>query len=89
MSNDFWPKDTKDSFYHAGYSASLASILEDAQERWPGIKMDEIEIDPEYIQTSCIGYDQYDSTDYTNFLKITASADYFKRIQAEKATAQT
>lgn len=31
----------------------------------------EFEITSEYIHTSCLGYDLYDSSDYTHFIVIT------------------
>lgn len=34
-------------------------------------KLSDFKITPEYIQTSCIGYDLYDPSDYSNFLHIT------------------
>jgi len=35
------------------------------------LTMEDIEVAIEHIHTSCVGYDQYVSSDYTNFFVIT------------------
>jgi len=71
----FRPDDTDDEFY-ISCSASLADIIDRCGEKWPGIpiieiiSMEQIEIDPMYIHTDCLGYDLYDAGDYTNYLCI-------------------
>lgn len=69
MALDFWPEDTATEFYCYD-TEDLDSILERAQEKWPGTSPTNIRISAEYIHTHCIGYDRYDSADYSNFLRI-------------------
>jgi len=66
---NFWPDDTDKEFYILE-SESLNEIMEKILDRWPDVSMSEIEISAEYIHTHCLGYDRYDSMDYTKFLKI-------------------
>jgi len=54
-------------------------------ERWPGIKMNEFTLEAEHIQTEHLGYDLYESCDYTNFICIEASEEYFERMKKEKS----
>ena len=72
----FTPDDTIEEFYIEG-SSRPDDIWLRSQARWPGIIDQEISISAEYIQIDCIGYDRYDPTDYANFLRITASNEYF------------
>lgn len=66
----FWPDDDDSTFYIESY-ASLGCIMSKAAEKWPGASVDDIEITAEYIHTDCLGYDLFDSSDYTNFLRVT------------------
>jgi hypothetical protein len=68
----FWPDDT-DEVMHIEASVfsantSLQELLEKAQEKWPGISFDQIQISAAHVHTDCIGYDRYDSMDYTDFI---------------------
>ncbi len=76
----FHPDDTDDTMYIAD-GVDGATLKEKICEKWPDIKVDELRLTPEYIHTDCLGYDLYDPGDYTNFLKIEASADYFARMK--------
>lgn len=68
----FWPDDTDTEMYFSPGSANLGYILERAREKWGGeINIDELEIHADYIHTDCLGYDQYDPGDYTNFVRVT------------------
>lgn len=69
MASEFWPADTETEIYYAN-ETSLAEILESIKTRWPNISMTEISIQAEYIHTHCLGYDLYDSSDYTNFVVV-------------------
>lgn len=75
----FSPDDTEDKFYILGdcYTVNtIADIISMAVKKWgDGITLDMINISSEYIQTSCIGYDKYDSGDYSNYLCITRIND--------------
>ena len=70
---DFWPDDTDMVMYiETGYSSTnLDELIEKINEKWPDSKLSEFEITSEYIHTSCLGYDLYDSSDYTHFIVIT------------------
>jgi hypothetical protein len=69
----FAPDDTETVKYlHSGCDYTLAEILDIAREKWgEKIGLEDITITAEYIHTDCIGYDLYDSGDYTNFIVIT------------------
>lgn len=66
---DFWPDDTDTEFYISS-GTSIWHIIEMCKERWPDTNFSDIEIAPDYIHTSCLTYDSYDQSDYTNFLII-------------------
>lgn len=70
---DFWPDNTDDTIYIvSGYTDNnLASLLEKAKEKWPEATLEDLDISSEKIHTSCIYYDLYDGSDYTDFIIIT------------------
>ena len=80
---DFEPDDSKSEMYlKTDFSSiSFQEIWEKCREKWPGIKMDEIHLDAQHIQTECLGYGRYDRMDYTNFICITSSSEYFERMK--------
>jgi len=67
--NEFWPEDTATKIYIPG-DCDMETILERIQAKWPGTNLSNITIEPDYIHTTCLGYDLYDPSDYTNFLII-------------------
>lgn len=50
--------------------SSFEDIFGRAKAKWPGIRLDQITIEAEYIRTKCLGYDQYDPSDYNTFIVI-------------------
>lgn len=69
---DFWPDDTETQIYIvASWDNSLADMLELAQEKWPGATLDNVSVSAEKIHTSCLTYDLYDASDYTDFVVLT------------------
>lgn len=65
----YWPQDDSCTIYiMAEYNMSLADILERAREEWPDVDPANIAIEAEHLRTCCLGYDRYDSFDYTNFI---------------------
>lgn len=70
---DFYPDDTDTEFYiDTCWSPTLADVLDKAREKWGAdVKLEQLHVEAEYIHTSCIGYDLYDPSDYTNFLHVT------------------
>lgn len=70
-----------DSFY-----PSVGELLKKAKSKWPGITIDELEVNLQHIHTSCIGYDHYDSGDYSNFLVLSPSDEYHLRVSLQKLT---
>lgn len=68
--NTFEPANTKDMIYiPADVAVSLDEIIQAAQTQWgASIDMSRIRVTAEHIQTKCLGYDLYDSGDYTNYL---------------------
>lgn len=68
----FWPDDTETEMHIEAGSWSpmfnLQELLDKAQEKWPGISLDQIQISASHVHTDCIGYDRYDAGDYTDFI---------------------
>ena len=71
----FWPDNTEEKFYICTYyePVRFEDILDQAREHFqnPEISLMDLSIESDYIQTDCLGYDQYDPGDYNNFLVIT------------------
>lgn len=67
---DFWPDDD-DSTLWIEDGATLFEIQDRIHEKW-GENMTSLEFrfTSEYVHTQCLGYDRYDPTDYTRFLRI-------------------
>lgn len=69
---DFWPDNTDDTIYiESSSNPSLLYLMEVAQQNWPGVELSDITISSENIHTSCLTYDMYDPSDYTDFIIIT------------------
>lgn len=64
----FEPDNGPEHFY-LECSASIIEIAQRANDKWPDGYLD-LEITPEYIHTWALGYDRYDPSDYTNYLRI-------------------
>lgn len=47
---------------------SFTDLIEKIKGKWPDASMDDIDISTEYIHTDCLGYDQYNPCDYTNYI---------------------
>lgn len=70
MTNSFYPEDTDTTFFVLE-NTDMQSILDKAKEKWgDDIQLCDIQVNPTYIHTRCIGYDMYDSSDYDNFLEV-------------------
>jgi hypothetical protein len=69
---DYWPDDGPDHFWlTSSRQSSIAAIIEMAKERWgQDIDLNDISIESEEIHTSCITYDLYNPSDWTDFIKI-------------------
>ncbi|RJQ30301.1 hypothetical protein C4565_00520 [Candidatus Parcubacteria bacterium] len=65
----FRPDNSENQFY-IPYGAALSDIIEMAKEKWGDVSLESVCIHSEYIHTDCLGYDVYDSGDYTNYLRI-------------------
>lgn len=68
--NNFNPDNTDTEIYISS-ETGLSEILEMCKEKWGEINFCDITISAEHIHTQCLGYDRYDSSDYTDFIKIT------------------
>lgn len=67
---NYWPDNTESKFYLA-YNPTLSDLIEHAKTYFGDrYNPDKIDISSEYIHTSALTYDVYDSTDYTNFIII-------------------
>jgi hypothetical protein len=69
MGNEFWPQDTDNEMYIPG-ECNILDIVERIVLKWPNARLSQISIEPDYIHTKCLGYDQFDSGDWTKFLII-------------------
>ena len=67
---DYWPDDDESTIYRASCSDTLQEIMDMAKEKWPEASLEDIEISSEKIHTSCLTYDCYDPSDYTDFIVI-------------------
>jgi hypothetical protein len=68
----FWPDDDENTLHiESNTCPTLAVLLEKAQEKWPGVELHNIRISAEKIHTDCLGYDLYDSSDWTDFIILT------------------
>ncbi len=76
----FQPDDTDDTLY-LRYEPDLMEIFERALAKWSGIRMDEIQVSADYIQTDCLGHDLHDPGDYGNFIVLRCSEEYLKRMK--------
>lgn len=84
MPRSFQPENTKYKLYiRANYSSiSLGDLLQQIHSHFelegdalnltnaPNNVLDQFSIGAEHIHTDCIGYDQYDPSDWTNFIVI-------------------
>lgn len=74
MSYSYWPENTKDTLYLDSYdTTSLDYILKAAKRHFrnENLTIEDVDVSIEHIHTACVGYDQYVSSDYTNFFVIT------------------
>lgn len=69
---NYTPVNTDDTIYLID-KATLADIVDAVKEKWGDVHFDNITIESKYIHTRCLTYDQYDSSDFDNYLVITLS----------------
>lgn len=85
MSEDRRPEDTENTLYiytDRGYNGpNLQDLIEQAQAKWPGIRLVEVDVGSEYFHARCTDYPKYDPGDYDHYIMITASPKYFERIK--------
>lgn len=68
----YTPDNTATTLYlRSGSGYSLQDLLELAKEKWPGEALEDVQVESEYIHTNCLTYDQYDASDYTEYLVLT------------------
>ncbi len=68
----YWPDDTDTTLYIlASSDPTMQELLDLIDKKWPNTDLDTITIGSEHIQTDCLGYDCYDSSDYTDFITLT------------------
>lgn len=68
---NFWPDNDDKTIYIVSAIESLADIILMVRQKWPDATLDDVRIEAKNIHTSCLTYDQHDSSDYTEFLVIT------------------
>ncbi|MCC5612634.1 hypothetical protein LC612_39570 [Nostoc sp. CHAB 5834] len=69
---DFTPDDTPTSFYLECWAQiPLSSILEKAKQKWgEHVRIEDLHLRSEHIQTHCLHYDRHDPGDYSDFLLV-------------------
>lgn len=65
----FFPDDDADTMW-ISKATPLSEIITKIEEKWPGITLDQICIDAEYVQVSHLSYDLYDPTDYETYIVV-------------------
>jgi len=70
---NFKPDNTESVFYFPAYGEYTFTELVDAANEHFGLELtiDDYRVGIEYIHTEAVGYDRYDSSDYTNYFVIT------------------
>ena len=74
MPNNYWPENTQDTLYLDSFApTTLEYILMVSRRHFmnENLTMEDVDVSIEHIHTACVGYDQYVSSDYTNFFVIT------------------
>ena len=66
----FEPDNDENTLYVDPRGMNLKELLEQISKHFGNISLSELSITAEHIQTDCIGYDKYDSSDYTTYLCI-------------------
>jgi hypothetical protein len=67
---NYWPDDTETIMYIYG-NYSLSEIIEKIKDHFGNdVNLDDVSIRSEYIHTSCLTYDLYVPSDYTNFIVV-------------------
>lgn len=74
MVENYTPEDSQETIYILE-GCSLQTIIDKVKDKWGDIELDEVQIEPSYIHTRCLGYDLYDSSDYDNYLEITYTGE--------------
>lgn len=70
MSQDLWPQNDENTLYIESDFYDLEEIINQAKEKWPNVNISNLEVSAEHIHTSCLNYDLYDPSDWTNFIVI-------------------
>ena len=69
---DYWPDNNENTLYIEDLGLeTIGTILDRAREHFgEGVDLRDLNIQASQIHTSCLTYDQYDPSDYTNFIVI-------------------
>jgi hypothetical protein len=69
----FQPDNTPDKLYIEDFGVTtLGDLMISAKEHFGhDVELEELTIEAEHIQTSCLGYDAYDGADWDNFIILT------------------
>lgn len=64
------PEDTdKVAHLPMGFAPTLSEAVEIAKEKWgKDVDLNKIEVSAIHFHARCLGYDQYDSTDYDDYV---------------------
>jgi hypothetical protein len=67
---DFEPDNDENALYLYGDNIDLEYLMESIKEYFGDNDLSKYSISAEHIHTSCLGYDLYDSSDYSNYIVI-------------------
>lgn len=69
----FAPDDDKNTFYiECRFGFDMELLIEKIHEKFgPDVDMSMVKIEPQHIQTRCLGHDRYDPGDYDDYIVIT------------------
>ena len=70
MTRNVWPQNDENTLYIESDFYDLDEIINQAKEKWPNVAISDLGVSAEHIHTSCLDYDLYDSSDWTNFIVI-------------------
>jgi hypothetical protein len=69
----FWPDDEEATLWLAS-DQNFGDVIEHVRAKWPNVRIEDLTISSEHIQTSNLSHDpyaEYSPADHTNFIKVT------------------
>lgn len=73
MKDSISPEDSDTRFHLFGSMCSLQDIQDAVKKKWGDVDPETIQIEPLHFHARCLTYDQYDSTDYDDYITVSRS----------------